>query len=332
MRVRWEDVNARARGLATHLVDEGTWEALSGLDEPGRLREELVRRDLVAPDAAGDPGAGALERALARRRGDRLALVARWAGDRVPYLAPVFLEEDRRSVRSLARGVLGGAPPGRRLAGLCPTPSLPSDELERLARVGEAAALAQGLEALGHALASAVRRLAEEAAPDLFAFELRLARTCFGASRPSWRAGRLRRFRADSIDLENAWTVLLADGFRGEAEAPSAFLEGGEVMDAETYGEIFEQRSPEDRREALADVHRSSFVGAVLADASIPLPELPRHVLDARIREERRVGRARPLTAAPLLEYLLRLRAEASGLRRLTWGLALGAPARWRRP
>lgn len=332
MRVRWEDLNVRARGLATHLADEGTLDALSELDEPGRLRAELVRRELVVRDTAGDAREGALERALARRRGERLGLVARWAGDRVPHLAPVFLEEDRRSVRSLARGVLGGTPPGRRLAGLCPTPSLPAAELERLAGVREATSLAVGLEGLEHPLVPPVRRLAEEAAPDLFVFELRLSRVCFEAARPSWRAGRLRRFHADSVDLENAWTVLLSDGFHGEVEPASAFLEGGEVMDAETFGAIFEGRSPEDRRGALADAFEASFAGPALADDSIPLAELPRHLLDARIREERRVGRARPHTAAPLLEYLLRLRAEAAALRRLLWGLALTAPVRRRRP
>lgn len=327
MKVTWGDLNARARGLAAHLADEATLDVLAGAGEPARLSVELARRGLVDPDAVGTPTPEGLERALARRRGERLSLVARWAGDRVRHLGAVFLDEDRRSVRALVRGALAGAPPVQRLAGLCPTPSLPSPALERLARERGLEGVAEGLEASDHPYAPRVRRLAGEVPPDLFRFELALAREFAGLSEASWRAGRVRDFRADTLDLENARTLLLGEAFGDAPDPGSAFLEGGRILDAAAFDRLLAEPSAEARRDALAGAFAGSFAGPVLADPGVPDVELPRRILGARIRAERRAGRLEPHTAAPLLEYLLRLRAEAVVLRRLVWGAALGAPA-----
>lgn len=333
MTPRWEDLNARARGLATHLADAEALDALAEIGELGPLAAEIARRGLAASsEMTGPPSAAAIERALVRRRGARTALVARWAGDRVRHLAVYFLEEDRRSVRALVRGVLAGAPPEERTAGLCPTPGLPSGLLERLAGERDLAGLADRLDSADHPFAPPVRSLADETPADLFRFDLALSRAFAEASRPPRGAGRLRRFRAQSIDLENGWSLLLAGGNGGRPEPEELFLEGGDLLDAGTFAGIFAEPSNQGRRSALAEALEDTFAAPALADPGTPLPRLPRAIHDARVREERRVGRLRPHTAAPLLEYLLRLRGEAMALRRLVWGLALGADAERRRP
>lgn len=333
MIARWEDLNARARGLATHLADAPTIEGFARIGEIGRLAAELVRRGLAAEDAIGEPvSPAAIERALVRRRGDRLSLVARWAGERTRHLGVFFLEEDRRSVRALTRGLLAGTAPGERAAGLCPTPSLPRKLVERLTRERELAGMAALLEAADHPYAPPVRELSGQAPPDLFRLDLALSRAFAAASVPPRGAGRLRRFRAETIDLENGWTLLLAGGSGDEREVEAFFLEGGARLDAPTFGESFAEPSGEERRRALAEVLRDSFAGPALADAGLSVPRLPRALHGARVRQERRVGRTRPHTAAPLLEYLLRLRGEAMALRRLVWGVALGADPERRAP
>ena len=52
---------------------------------------------------------------------------------------------------------------------------------------------------------------------------------------------------------------------------------------------------------------------------------------DLRRRAWRRRARTEPLGAAPVVHYLLRLRAEVRLLQRAVWGLALGAPTARRR-
>lgn len=333
MRARWEDLNARARGLATHLVDGATVEGLARIGAPGQLAAELVHRGLVSAGDVPEPASPAgLERALMRRRGERLSLVARWARERTRHLAVVFLEEDRRSVRAVTRGVLAGTRQEELLGGLCPTPTLPSHLLERLARQRELAGAAALLEVADHPFAPPVRALSDEAPPDLFRFDLALSSAFAAASEPPRGAGRLRRFRAETIDLENTWTLLLAGGSGDEGEAKSFYLEGGVRLDGPAFGEIFREPSAEERRRAAAHALRGSFAGPALGDAGLPLPRLPRAIHQARVREERRVGRLRPHTVAPLLEYLLRLRGEAMALRRVVWGLALGAGPERRTP
>ncbi len=61
-------------------------------------------------------------------------------------------------------------------------------------------------------------------------------------------------------------------------------------------------------------------------DPDVPLALLEARALRARIAAERRAARLDPIGPAPILEFLMRLRAERGDLRRINWGIAEGLP------
>jgi hypothetical protein len=132
MTVRWDDVDARARGLASRLLSR---EAIAGLRRAGDLRQlsqELVRLGVLSEEVP-EPSGAVLELALRRVAGHQLHVVRRWLGPRLDVVAVALDAEDRRSLRALVRGAAAGAHPDARLIGLMPTPMLPERLLGELA-------------------------------------------------------------------------------------------------------------------------------------------------------------------------------------------------------
>ncbi|HVX89619.1 MAG TPA: V-type ATPase subunit [Gemmatimonadales bacterium] len=170
MSPRWEDVNARARGLGTHLLDRGRLEALAAAPDLGALAEALGRAGIAI--GAGD-GATA-EAGIRQWSAGILRTLQRWVGARSDALPLVFDDEDRRSIRALIRGAAAGVPAEARLLALLPTPALPAAALEALAALHTVEEVAALLAAWRHPFAGAAAA-AVGAEPDLLAFDRALA-------------------------------------------------------------------------------------------------------------------------------------------------------------
>jgi len=326
--MRWDEVNARARGLATHLLDR---QALAGLaaardwaDLLGRLAGLGYPLE-VAGGGALDPTG--FDRAVTLATAARLDLLGRWLGSRRAVLAVVLEEEERSSLRALLRGAAQGASPGARLRMVLPTPGLPRKTLERLAHAASVPELVRQLAKCGHPAGRALRVVLDEAPePGLRSMEWALTRLFTERARRAAESGGpvLRRYVAELVDQENLWTVLLG----APADAPGAapeFLEGGSRL---TKAEFVRLRAERDREACLTSLERSlrgTALGMALAPP-VELPALPARAAAARVRWLRGVARRDPLGPAVVLGVLERMRAEARILRGMAWGIAFGAP------
>lgn len=326
----WDDVNARARGLATHLLDRSdllrlaesrSWDAfVRDVQESG---VPLISRD------GGTTSPPDFDRAVGRVVAQRLALLARWLGPRRVVLNVIYEDEERRTLRALLRGAAQGGSPGARLRAATPTPGLPGRVLERLARADSPAALAEELVRVGHPAGRALREARlREPALGLLGLETALTRTfATRATRAARRGGPvIRQFVAELIDLENAWTLILGGGRHHSITGDTLFVEGGAVLDRKTYlrlqataglGELFAQL-------------RTAFAGRGLDrvfTGEAPEPaRIETRAFTARIAAQRALARRNPLGPSVTLSILERIRGEGRDLRTVAWGLALGAP------
>ncbi len=333
--MRWDDVNARAVGLATHLLRR---EQLLRLLEAGTWLA-AVRRiiDLgvpIDPAALGSPGE--FDRAIGRVAARRLAILDRWLGPRRAALAVIYEDEDRRSLRSLLRGAAHGAAPLARLRALVPTPILPERALERLARAASPDEMIRELWRQGHpaarALAEAARRSARNdgtAERGLFGLELALARSfAIRATRSARGGGRdVRQFVATMIDRENAWSLLAAGGWAGDIPADLVFVAGGRAIREAEFRRIATLTDPDQIRDRLAGLFADGPLATVFAERTAPVATLESRAAVALQAWFRAVGRRDPLGPGVLFAIIERIRAEAHDLRLVLGGLAMGATA-----
>jgi vacuolar-type H+-ATPase subunit C/Vma6 len=300
-------------------------DALTQAPDVAALGEALRRHGY--PVEEGERSPAALELALRRMAAGRLHVLARWCGPRTAVLTVLFEDEDRRSMRAILRGAVQGIAADVRLAGLVPTPTLPERALRELAQQRTAGAIAALLTAWRNPYGSLLLPAASTAQPDLFTLELLLNRTFADrAGRAARGTGLLAAYVREAIDLENAYTALVLASEGKDVTPKDAFLPGGASLSIATFeiaaatGDVAEAA----RRLAAA------FAGSVLApafqrvsDAAVGLEDA---VLRARIRALVRAMRTEPLGPAPLLAYVLRLRAEIVDLERVLWGVALAVP------
>ena len=330
MRSSWEALAARARGLSTHLLGP---EQTHELKRAGSLSElGLVLRDTpyarFAP--AGDTAPAALELAVVRSLAERMAVLARWAGSDAGAIRALYLAQDAHSIREILRGLLGGLPPERRIAAAIPTPFLGRKELEVLARAESAGGVAATLVLWAHPLGSALLEEASRRHPDPFRLEAALARRAAEeTSRAARGAGRcMRAFVREEIDAGNAVTALLLVGARAESEPANFFIGGGVSFDEDDF---VAAASASDRM-AASDVLARASMGTVLAaplrDGPATPAALAARILTARIDALSRRSRVEPLTAVPVLLFVLRLRREAQLIRRALWSAALAGGSR----
>jgi vacuolar-type H+-ATPase subunit C/Vma6 len=324
---RWNAVNARVRGLGTHLLRRGHLETLAREPDVPALAAELARLGFLRPDDGTDPAT--VDLAIRRSAAAKLGTLARWCADRPEVSAVVFEDEDRRSLRALLRGAAQNASPDARMAGLLPTPALPERALGELARQPTPAAVAVLLVAWGHPYGSPLLDVTAGAHPDLFKLEVRLGQTFAARALAAARRGgrRLVTYVQELIDLENAFAAMvLAE--QGEDTTPKeAFVAGGRGLAIAEFEQAVATRSP---LLAGADLARA-FRGAVAAafvrrGQGGALGRLERDVLHGRIGALRAAARIDPLGPGPFLLFALRLRAQVLDLRRIVWGVALGAP------
>jgi vacuolar-type H+-ATPase subunit C/Vma6 len=328
--MRWDDVNARARGLATHLLDRDAMAALTAApDWPaflGRVASLGYPLDLGAGALVDPP---AFDRAVSLVAAARLNLLGRWLAARSAALAVVLEDEERRTVRALLRGVAQGASPGARLRAVLPTPALPIRALERLTRAATVAELVRELLRLGHPAGRALEDLLRRTpSPALRSLEWTLARLFSERAIRAARAGGpvVRRYAAELVDQENAWTLLLAAPPESEPVTDQEFLPGGARLTREEFVRLRGERDSERLMEGLRAVMVGTALGAVLAQEPMDMVSLEPRATAARIAALRGEARRDPLGPAVVLGVLERIRAEARALRAIGWGVAFGAP------
>lgn len=333
MRIDWGELGARARGLGTRLLDGSSLRSLAGAEDLPSLAAALDRQDGWPADR-DRPAAPGLDRAIREREAHLLHLLLRRAR-RGRRLSALWAEDELRTLRVLVRGAAAGVPPERRLAGLLPLPGLDGDVLSEAAGADGPAAVAEALDAAGHPAARDLRSALEGGAgADLFRLEGAVARGVLDRTvRSAGRAGGgLRSFAADGVDLVNAWTALLAPGWRGEAAADDLFVSGGGRLDREAFRSAAAEEDADRRRLRVAEGLSGGPLAEPFADLAVPVGALEREALRSRVRAAGSAALADPLSAAPVIAFRLRLRAETADLRRIARGVGLEAPVERRAP
>lgn len=315
----WAALAARARGLSTRLYDEDAVVAAERAHDRGALTAALAHLGLVVADAAP----ATIEAALRARDRDERVILARWSEDgrALRWLSDA---EDRRSLRTVIRGVAASAPSSARLAGLTPTATLPPPALEGLAQATSAAELASLLIRNGHEAAPALAELLATTPLDLLAIEVALTR---------WYAARVDRDRTDhaldvhvsqELDVANAIAALLLAARGRELDRDAHFVPGGARLAHDRYLTAAAATATA-AAAALAPAFAGTPVAAALADGAAPYA-LERAALDWQLATAAALRRTEPLGLGPLLYLVLRRRAETRRLRRSAWRVAMAGP------
>ena len=322
----WDDLNARARGLATHLLPEATLTELGKTSDLRLVARRLAEAGINRQEAAG-PGPAVLGREVRRWASRQLNVVCRWLGPRTPLLHCFLEDEDRQSLRALVRGAAAGAPAEQRLEGLIPTPGLPGRLLEELAAQPAVRDLAARLTIWRHPYAAAVAAGVGIGEPDLFRIEAELNRSFAERATLGARDGTmaLRHHVAELIDGDNILTALLLVGTAPEWPVEQAFCPGGWRLTPERFAAA---RAPDRHRASVmlaqtigdqALARRIRRYGATPARLESALREAQHAALAVKARLD-------PLSEAPLLEYLYRLRGQAERITMAIWAAAMDAP------
>ncbi|HEY7682537.1 MAG TPA: V-type ATPase subunit [Gemmatimonadales bacterium] len=326
----WDDLNARARGLSTHLLGRAALEGLARAPDLPAIAAELARRGYPIEDSTR-ASAAALELAARRAIAGRLRTLARWAGERIETLAVILEDEDRRSITALVRGAVQSAPAELRLSGLVPTPELPERALEELSRQPSPRAVASLLVAWRHPLGQALLPHATQPEPDLLLIETALSRAFTGralaAARRAGRRGLLFRYVQRVIDIDNAYTALVLSEEQ-DSQVADHWLPGGRSITVTLAQRAAATREFAAASRLLASGFATTRLAPVFSNPEGNPAGLELAVLAALIAELRELARTEPLSAAPLLAYALQLRAEALDIRRVIWGVCLGAPTK----
>ena len=325
----WEDLNARARGLAGHLLDPPRLRAAVGAAEPAPFARALQGTAWAAYIPTGAAEAGEVDRALGAAYGALLARLARWAGPaRLARLRVLLGAEEREAVRALLRGAAAGVASDARTRGLTPTPRLPSRVVEAAAGEGSPAGVLRRLADAGHPWAPPLLPGAGAAPGDLAALEAALRRAWLEEAVAGARGGgrELRLFVAETVDLENALALRAAARAGGDAgDALAAFwVAGGRALDrrrAEAVAAGGLAGVDEGLDEALDGTPLAGLFTGAAAPAGAPLEERATRL---RARALRRRALVAPIGPAPLLSVVLRARGELLLLRRALWSGALG--------
>jgi vacuolar-type H+-ATPase subunit C/Vma6 len=317
----------RARGLLAHLLSRAELESLAA-QEPTQLLLSLGRSPELSGSTAEGPQEQRLERALRLTARRHLATLARWEGSG-PGLEVFAAEQDRRSLRTLLRGALQGAPAERRLSGLLPTQTLPERVLLELARQPTPAALVSHLFVLGHPDGERLLPLtSKHAQPELFALELVLLQGFAARATRGARGGdeTLRAFVAHRLDALNAQNAMLL-GASPDVEPDRCFVPGGELLGREDFLAAAKARTPDGAAARLERaLAHTPLARLVEPQAAVDAGRLERRAFVLSLEEARRASRLEPSGSGPVLLFLLRLEAMARDVRRLAWGAFLHAP------
>jgi len=331
MNAHWEDLNARARGLATHLAQRDDLEELAGAPDLATLAQGCAALGVI-PTAPEEATPTALELAFRRGAARNLQLLARWLGPREPLVRIMFEDEDRRSLHALIRGATAGVASELRLTGLIPTTTLPERQLEELAHQTRARDIAALLVVWQHPYGSPLLAAAGGETPDLYQLECALNQTFARRVTEGCRRGgrELRAWVEETIDLENLKGALVLASGDQERPPEAAFLPGGHRIPLERFRTAALTGKPARAAALLAGCFGAKIARLLQRKADSPA-ELDNALLVHRLNKLQARARRDPLGPAPLLWYLLRLRAQALRLRLLLWTTAIGLPPAFRR-
>jgi vacuolar-type H+-ATPase subunit C/Vma6 len=325
MTVRWEDVDARARGLASHLLSSETLAGLAGLRTLQELSRALAAAG-VLPEEVPAPTAAVLELALRRWAAGEVRVARRWLGSRAEVIAVALEVEDRRSLRALVRGAAAGVHAEARLTGLVPTPTLPERLLRELAGRSSLREQAALLVMAGHPSGPALLAAAAGTEPDLFAVELALSRAfAERATRGARSGGRfLRTHVEDLIDAENCRSALLLANRASAEPTGSAFIPGGRRLTLVRFAAAATAADPVAAARRLGEIYDGGPEAEMLLRHAAEPAALETAMDRAETERLHQVARLDPLGPAPLLLYLRRLRHQMVALGELVWALDLG--------
>lgn len=320
-------LSARARGLAAHLLGRPELERLATTDL-GSFARALARTGVVpegVPQAASIAGVQAAIRRMAVHHLRRLESWAR----HTDALDLLYAEQERRSLRALFRGAIQAAPAEVRLAAALPTRRLPERVLRELALQPTAAKVALQLVVLRHPDATRLLPIATRAHPVLFDLDLALVRGFAQRVLAACRRGdrHLVAWGRGRIDVANVETALAMAGGATELDPAACFVDGGEALARDAFGEASRAGSRTGAASMLARALRGTVLAEALRSSQGDPPRLERQALALSLADERHQARVDPLGSAPVLLFLLRLEAQTRDLLRLAWGASLGAPA-----
>jgi vacuolar-type H+-ATPase subunit C/Vma6 len=328
----WGDLNARARGLATHLMSRPALEQLSRAPDLPALSRDCVATGVLAAEPEQSAPL-ALDLAVRRAAAANLRRLIRWMGPRIEPLRFVLEDEERRSLRALLRGAAAGVAAETRLAGLIPSPGLPERLLAELARQPRCRDVVALLVAWRHPYGPPLLAAVASDPPDLFKLECALNRTfALRATRGARRGGTaLRMLVEELIDLDNLRGGLVLAASEQELSPDEAFLPGGRRVTLAAFRAAAASRNPDRAADQLAAGFGATELARLVRRHASDPSALEDALLQYRSRQLRHQGRLDPLGPAPLLWYLLRLRAQTAVLGRVLWGVALGVPPELRR-
>ena len=129
------------------------------------------------------------------------------------------------------------------------------------------------------------------------------------------------------IDLMNAWSALLHFAERDPRIVELTFVEGGQWLTRRVFEQLMDVASREDVEKQLAWELRSSALAHVFRPGLDEIAELESAALRAQIAWQNRSMRIDPSSAAPVIGFVIELRAQVLSMRRIIWGVALRAPA-----
>jgi hypothetical protein len=264
-----------------------------------RARGLASRRALVLP-----PTRRGTEQAIRARATAELRLLARWAEDS-RCLAPIFLDEDRQTLRASARGLVANVVPASRSEGAIATPTLSHRTIAAIA--GARSFTEMGALLADHPLAGAF------AASDLFDVEQALVRCYFERAQTADAA--VATYLAQLADVENASTALLLAQRGGDLAPANLFARSGRLLARDAFLAACRDRD----RTVLARVFaRTPLASAVFSPSPSAFEDA---ALAWQLATQARLRRIEPLGLANVLWYVLHRRDEARQLRRGAWTL-----------
>jgi vacuolar-type H+-ATPase subunit C/Vma6 len=215
------------------------------------------------------------------------------------------------------------------MAGLVPTGSLSERALFSLASQPTPADVVRLLLLWSHPFGPPLVEAASRPHPSLFEIEVALQRAF--ARRASSRAreggAHLVEYVGQVIDQMNAWSALLHFAERDPKIVDLTFVEGGQLLTRTVLERLMSVATRDDLETQLALELRSSALGSAFPQAFDKVAELECAALRAQIAWQNRSMRIDPSGAAPVIGFVLELRAQVLNLRRIIWGVALRAPA-----
>ena len=304
-------VAARARGLVTTVIADDALAAIDRARDPDALAAALARAELRVP---GRLDVASIDRLASDRIAADLAVLARWSD----ALSPLELDEDRRSLRALVRGLAAGAPTTHRVLAAIPTAALPARVLAVLAASPTIEQLAGALARDRHPLAPA---LAGATTPvSSLDLELALARRFAELARSRDLA--LSTYLAQVIDAENAGAALLLATRGAGLDLARAFVPGGRRVTRDAFTTASAGSIDAARTRLAAALAGTPLAAALFQPAAAALEDA---ALAWQLRTQAQLRRTEPLGLAPAIYAVLRRRDEARRLRRAAWRVAMGA-------